>query len=143
MVGRGPAADPGLVPAGSDPTATVLLGPGGENPLFTELAPSLQARSGLAAPSAAWKAGDRTRDCDVVLMVRRRGESGGDRTLVLSAMMERDGWDLHVLSSPGLIWDRPIGEVRAGSDAGFRSLERDALVAVMGVTGGAATSASR
>ncbi len=132
MVGRGPGAEPAHPE--TEPTATVLLGPGGENPLFTELAPQLRTRTGLASPPSAWHAGQKDRECDVVLMLRREG---GARTLTLTATMERQGWDAHVVSSPGLVWDRPRGggPVHAWSDAAFVSLEREALVGVMGVTG--------
>jgi hypothetical protein len=51
--------------------------------------------------------------------------------------MDGQGWDAHVVCSPGMVWDGVGGVPKAWSDAGFRTLERDALLAVMGVTGGA------
>ena len=138
MVGRGPGAEPSR---GAEQTAAVLLGPGGENPLFTELASSLRTRTGLAAPPSAWRAGQQDRECDLVLMLRRRG-SGGERVLTLSATTEGSGWDVRMVCSPGMVWDLPGSRVRSWSDAGFRTLEHDALVAAIGVTGGATLPAA-
>ncbi len=135
MVGRGPGADPGLVAPGTDPTAAVLLGPGGDNPLFTELAPSLQSRSGLASPAAPWRAGQKDRDCDLVLMMRPK--KTGDSTLTLTATLEREGWDAHLVCSSDLVWGSTAVRVpHAWSDGPIRILERDALLAVMGVVSG-------
>jgi hypothetical protein len=130
VVGRG---NPGAT-AEEPATATVLLGPGGANPLFTELAPSLLTRTGLAAPSRTWRAGQRDRECDLVFMLRT-GAAGRERTLSLRAAMDAGGWEANVVCSPGLVWDGSVERIRPWSDAPFRALERDAILAVMGPGG--------
>ena len=135
-IGRGVPVDVDSLPEGVAPTVTVLLAPGGRSELFLELAPSLVTRSGLATPPVPWRAGQRERDCDVVVMLREpaKGESAA-RTLTLAATLERDGWDARVVCSPGLIWDSAERPVKPWSDAPVREFERDALVAVMSVSG--------
>lgn len=132
------------------PTAAVLLGPGGDNALLAELAPSLVTRTGLAAPAPVWRAGQKEQACDVIVMLRRTapGEVGPgvspgptpgtvSRFLTLTATLEEGGWDAHLACSPDLLWSRPaaVPEIRPWSDGPFRDLERDALFAWMGLPG--------
>jgi hypothetical protein len=146
-VGRPLPAGPG---DDAEATTTVLLAPGGGSGLFTQLAPSLISRSGLAAPASAWRVGRPERDCDVVLMLRQRapeatGAAESWRFLAVTGTLERDGWDAHLACSPGLIWERPIGlaTIAPWSDAAAKALERDAVVAIMGVAGGSPMAGAR
>jgi hypothetical protein len=147
VIGRAAAAASAEA-EGRESTAAVLLGPGGDNPLMEELAPSLLTRSGLAAPAPAWRAGQKERDCDVVVLVRlseagiaTAAQAAAARppaaTLAMTATLEEGGWDARIACSPGLIWARPDGraEARPWSDAPIRSLESDSLLACVGVSG--------
>lgn len=124
MVGR--RADP----AGQPATATVLLGPGGDNPLFTELASSLVSRTGVARPFAAWRVGDPARDCDAVFRVRRR-DAGGLSETTIAAALDGGAWTLRVTAAGA----PELRGVRPWSDRGFRALQPGAAVALMGVAG--------
>jgi hypothetical protein len=112
VMGRGSPIDPALMPEGTAPTVTVLLAPGGGTPLFNELAPSLVTRTGLASPPAAWKVGQRERDCDVVVMLREKDATAehGWRSLALTATLENQGWDARVVCSPGFLGQRRCGD---------------------------------
>lgn len=138
-MGRGSPIDPGLLPEGTAPTVTVLLAPGGGTPLFSELAPSLVTRTGLASPSAVWRVGQKERDCDVVVMLRERDPAAehGWRSLSLTASLENHGWDARAVCAPEFLGDRSadLAAIKPWSDAPLRVLERDALAAVMSVTG--------
>jgi hypothetical protein len=119
----------------------ILLGPGGDNRLMAELAPML-LRSMPPSPS-----GPDGRECDFVVVLRHghaRAPSteldvpiDSGRFLLLAGTLEETGWDISLAASPGMVWDRPQGggEIRPWSDAAFRALESDALLAIMGTIG--------
>lgn len=111
--------------------AMILLGPGGDNRLLAQLAPMLLRPIAPLRDAAG-------RECDVVLLLRRphtaEGE-GGD--VLLTGTHEASGWGLRLHASPGMVWGRPEGVERLTpwTDGAFRALEKNALVAMMGVIG--------
>jgi hypothetical protein len=146
VVGRAtPNVDPNLVSVtgAPPPTAAVLLCPGDDCPLMAELAPSLLNRTGLAAPSPLWRAGERQREPDVLVMMRPHAATAGsteprsDRFLAITATLEPGGWDAKLSCSCDLLWGRPaaLSDIRPWSDAAFNAVEHDSLAACMGVIG--------
>lgn len=142
VIGRlpGSAVDPSLL--GADAAGSmVLLVPSGDGSLMAALAPMLLSRTGLAGPAPRWTPGGR--ECDLALVLRQpahtpaAGPWSGSRFLCLTAMQTGSGWDAKLVCSPGLIWDRASGPAgpRPWADGAFNTLQRDALVAIMGIPG--------
>lgn len=136
VVGRPqPGVDPQLV-NGAASGSLVLLAPSRDTSLFADLVPSLLSRTGLAGPAPAWAPGKR--ECDLVVVLRQAGGAGDARGfLCVTAMQEGAGWESRLVCTPELIWDAPGGvpAIEPWADGAFASLERDALIAVMGLRG--------
>jgi hypothetical protein len=109
-------------------SAMILLGPGTGNPLVARLAPLLMR------PMPAPPPGPGGRECDFLVMLRSADR--GDY-LLLTGTMEAGGWDAHLAASSGMVWGQPEGmeRIEPWSEGDFRHLERDALLAVMGIVG--------
>jgi hypothetical protein len=118
--------------------ATIVLSPGPRaavpSTLVQELALSEYVRSQRLLPGSP-----QARPCEIVLMLRSSPASGeASRTLALTALSQDDGWQAHLVCSPGLVWNVPAGgELKEWSAAPFEATAADCLLAVMGVAGAA------
>jgi hypothetical protein len=130
VVGPSQAGGDARPRAPGDTGALILLGPGGDNRLLSELAPM------LLGPMPAPPAGPGGRECDFVVVLN---QVKSQRYLLITGTHDEAGWNMHLAASPGMVWGRPEGveSIKPWSASAFGTLERHALLAVMGVIGSA------